>query len=122
MIQIPLKKIQKTYCKRYKKGTRNVKSCEIHTSENSELHNNFIFAKIRCRFFGINTPEKSTSEGVCSKKYVIDRMLEKFFTCRFYGTGTRGRTLVSFIDENGICISTELIEKGLGNPYYGGHK
>jgi len=120
MVQIPLKNFQSNYCKRYKNGTRCVKTCDFSCS--TECLNHFMFAKMRCRLFGIDTPEINTEDGILAKKYVSKIMLGKFFTCKFYGIGKNGRHLVLFIDENGKCINNELVQKGIAKCYYGGHK
>lgn len=118
LLEIPIYKLKNIYLKRRKKSLDFVKSCEfIEGNEQAKM-----IVKVRCRFFGIDTPKLNTPEGQLSTDFVKETMLDKFFVCKFFGLGVHGRHLTLFFNEDGECINSIMLEQNLGVPYFGGKK
>lgn len=81
----------------------------------------------RIRFYGIDCPESRSSDpqekekGLAAKEYVKRAIEGKWVMIETAKQGKFGRYLGKIYIED-RCLNDELIEKGIGRPYFGGKR
>lgn len=79
--------------------------------------------KLSVRLYGLNAPERNTSDGKKSMAWLIARLanIKQLYIATEKDRQEKfGRYLAVLYDEAGANINRELIEAGLAKEYYGG--
>lgn len=97
-------------------------TCNILLDLGCDVH-----IKLKCRLYGIDTPELRTKDldekkrGYLARDYLRERILNKTVRVKTYKQEKYGRYLVEiFLDD--ININQELIENGHAIAYFGGKR